>query len=173
MVKSTFADEFRFSIDSSLRTVAGSSGDAEKRREPGAPKGNRTPVFAVRGRRPGPLDDGGWRPSALFYASAWRGSKVRRFGGEGKPIGRGRFWAGANSYNSLDVRDILFYFCSQCQIDPRGRNRAGDGEVLSLVFLFEIYIATIVVRRLFRVAHACAAASVVTKHPSQRTGADC
>src|SRR5258708_1805084 len=24
----------------------------------GAPKGNRTPVFAVRGRRPGPLDDG-------------------------------------------------------------------------------------------------------------------
>ena len=24
----------------------------------GAPKGNRTPVFAVKGRRPGPLDDG-------------------------------------------------------------------------------------------------------------------
>jgi hypothetical protein len=26
----------------------------------GAPKGNRTPVFAVKGRRPGPLDDGRW-----------------------------------------------------------------------------------------------------------------
>src|SRR4051812_29970337 len=29
-----------------------------KRAKNGAPKGNRTPVFAVRGRRPGPLDDG-------------------------------------------------------------------------------------------------------------------
>jgi hypothetical protein len=30
----------------------------EYRFELGAPKGNRTPVFAVRGRRPRPLDDG-------------------------------------------------------------------------------------------------------------------
>jgi hypothetical protein len=26
-----------------------------------APKGNRTPVLALRGPRPGPLDDGGWQ----------------------------------------------------------------------------------------------------------------
>jgi hypothetical protein len=33
----------------------------------GAPKGNRTPVFAVKGRRPGPLDDGrGNSPPAGF-----------------------------------------------------------------------------------------------------------
>ena len=44
----------------------------------GAPKGNRTPVFAVRGRRPGPLDDGSheafWRGRSYIEATRrWQG----------------------------------------------------------------------------------------------------
>ena len=35
----------------------------------GAPKGNRTPVFAVKGRRPGPLDDGRGRRGRRIGAS--------------------------------------------------------------------------------------------------------
>ena len=38
----------------------------------GAPKGNRTPVFAVRGRRPRPLDDGSFRADGGSYSEASR-----------------------------------------------------------------------------------------------------
>ncbi len=43
-------------------------------RAAGAPKGNRTPVFAVKGRRPGPLDDGRGlaRRTARLYGAAAR-----------------------------------------------------------------------------------------------------
>jgi hypothetical protein len=55
----------------------------------GAPKGTRTPVFAVRGRRPRPLDDGSNRSrgaSPTIYigagksgkSSTWRTNSVRR-----------------------------------------------------------------------------------------------
>ena len=55
----------------------------------GAPKGNRTPVFAVRGRRPRPLDDGSdrGRSAEPHYISArgksgksstWRTNSGRR-----------------------------------------------------------------------------------------------
>jgi hypothetical protein len=98
---------------------------------------------------------------ALFYASACRGSKVRRRGGDGKLIGRGRFRTGvlcgarrAGLHKSVDFCCVSFYLCSQLQIDPRGRNRAGDGEVLPLVFLFEFYLAEVVARRFIGVVRS-------------------
>ena len=36
--------------------------------------GIRTPVSAVRGRRPSPLDDGGWMRQAILAAGGARGS---------------------------------------------------------------------------------------------------
>src|SRR6185436_13068728 len=42
----------------------------------GAPMGNRTPVFAVRGRRPRPLDDGGG--PRVIYSRAGRVGQVGR-----------------------------------------------------------------------------------------------
>jgi hypothetical protein len=42
----------------------------------GSPKGNRTPVFAVRGRYPRPLDDGTVDKIAARFYSGW-GTRIR------------------------------------------------------------------------------------------------
>ncbi len=44
----------------------------------GAPYGNRTRVFAVRGRRPGPLDEGSWAVGCLSIAIAASHFKAKR-----------------------------------------------------------------------------------------------
>ena len=66
--------------------------ERRKLSEIGAPKGNRTPVFAVRGRRPGPLDDGsGMRPKArsISAASCERKRRERAHSARASGLGRG------------------------------------------------------------------------------------
>jgi hypothetical protein len=60
----------------------------------GAPKGTRTPVFAVRGRRPRPLDDGSDRcRSASLYIGAGEVRQelhmAHQFGGRRLAVSRG------------------------------------------------------------------------------------
>jgi hypothetical protein len=52
----------------------------------GAPKGNRTPVFAVRGRRPRPLDDGSKGRFAMREHAIYRLDRVK----QGRDVGSNR-----------------------------------------------------------------------------------
>ena len=56
----------------------------------GAPKGNRTPVFAVKGRRPRPLDDGRGRGAGDGCSALAHAAGIGANGGHGKP------WRGEN-----------------------------------------------------------------------------
>ena len=71
----------------------------------GAPKGTRTPVFAVRGRRPGPLDDGSGGAAARERPIYRRGASEASAPRRSQLIGAGlRF-----THVKLVARNLLSY----------------------------------------------------------------